>query len=221
MLAFDGNLQLFNAADNFTENIKYEHKSTSKMKRKDLYCLIVIGVLALALVWTLLDKSVAINNITSVLKDVARERDQLHVISGIDALKSTHEHADIKVYINGKAMDFSQPKYQVTTSFIHFEEGLGDVVHIHAKGLTIGHLFNSLGGRITSNCMTIESQTYCSDANKVLKFYVNGKQSNEVTGYVIKDLDKYLITYGNEDAVGIKKQLDSVTDLAKKFSTQS
>ena len=188
------------------------------MKMKDIYYITAIVVLAGVLFWIYLDKSATITGIEQVLKEVAKERDQLHMISGVDGLRTTHEHADIKVYVNGKPLDFSQPKYQVTTSFIHFEEGRGDVVHIHAKGLTIGHLFNSIGGKITSNCMTIESQTYCNDANKVLKFYVNGKLTNEITGYVIKNLDRYLITYGNEDAVDIKNQLDSVTMAAKDFS---
>ena len=81
-------------------------------------------------------------------------------------------------------------------------------------------MFNSLGGRIARDCLTLD-QTYCNEGNKVLKFYVNGKLNDEVSNYIIKDIDKYLITYGNEDAVAIQKQLDSVTDMAKKYSAKT
>jgi len=181
------------------------------MHKKDIYYLAAVAILAIALLWVIIDR----NYLKNAMNDIGNQKSQLHLLSGIQALKSTHEHADVKVYINGKAMDFSQPKYQLTTSFIHFEEGIGDVSHIHAKGLTIGHLFNSLGGRIARDCLTLD-QTYCNEGNKVLKFYVNGKLNDEVSNYEMKDLDKYLITYGNEDAVAIQKQLDFVTSLAKK-----
>ena len=65
-----------------------------------------------------------------------------------------------------------------------------------------------------------EKENYCNDNDRKLKFYVNGQLNNEFYSYVIKDLNKILISYGNEDESEIQKQLDSITNLAPKYSLQ-
>ena len=67
--------------------------------------------------------------------------------------------------------------------------------------------------------MTLESQSYCTDGSKTLKFYVNNQPSNEFDNHVIKDLDKILVSYGDEDGVEIGQQLNSITNLAPKYSS--
>lgn len=185
------------------------------MIKKDLAFYAVILILLSLFLWQWLSKGVLLSQLVEFQKD----NKDLHLLSGIGSLRSTHKHADVKVHINGHAADFSQHKYQLASRFIHFEEGLGDVVHIHAIGLTIGHLFKSLGGDINNNCITFESQSYCREQNKTLRFYVNNKPNNEFDNYAIKDMDKVLISYGNEEEAEIKKQLDSVTNLAPKYSS--
>ena len=186
------------------------------MTRKDLVFYAVILILVILFLWQWLSKGALINQ----LNNLAKENSQLHLLSGIGPLGSIHIHADAKVYINSKSIDFSQRKYQIATSFIHFEDGLGDVVHVHATGMTIGHLFKSLKGGINNNCIVLEGQSYCSDGDKKLKFYVNGQQSNEFSDRIIKYLDKYLISYGNENDSEIQKQLSSITNLAPRYSSQ-
>ena len=184
------------------------------MSKKGLVLYLVILVLVILFLWQWISKGALANQVFQLQK----ESNNLHLLSGIGTLVSTHIHADVKVYINGNAMDFSQRKYQLASSFIHFEDGLGDVVHVHATGMTIGHLFKSLGGDINNNCITIDRQTYCNENGKTLKLYLNGQKNNEFSSRIIKDLDKYLITYGSEDDAAIQKQLSSVTNLAAKYS---
>jgi hypothetical protein len=81
-------------------------------------------------------------------------------------------------------------------------------------------LFKSLGGDINNNCLFLEEQSYCNEAEKKLRFYVNGQSNNEFDNYVIKNLDKYLISYGSETQEEIQNQLDSITNLAPKYSLQ-
>ena len=69
-----------------------------------------------------------------------------------------------------------------------------------------------------SNCLAFEEADYCNLGNARLRFYVNGKPNDEFDNYVIKDLDKILVSYGSESDEEIKKQLDSVTNLAAKYS---
>ena len=184
------------------------------MRKKDLILNILILVLLVLFLWQWLSKG----NLTNQLNNLAKENNQLHSLSGIGTLKSTHMHSDIKVYINGKAINFSQRKYQLTTSFIHFEDAIGDVVHIHATGMAMGHLFKSLGGDLSNNCVIMEGQAYCNDKDKKLKLYVNGQPNSEFSNYIMQDLDKILVSYGANTDSEIQKQISSVANLAAKYS---
>lgn len=143
---------------------------------------------------------------------------QMQLLAGIGQVGSTHIHADIQVYINGNAIDFSQKKYQLATSFIHFEDGIGNVIHVHATGMTLGHLFKSLRMDLDSSCIAAEGRDYCNENSNKLKIYVNGRMNSQFDNYVIRDLDKILVSYGNESDLDIKKQMDSITSLAPRYS---
>jgi|SRR3989338_1314729 len=186
------------------------------MKKKDLAVYGVILALAVLLLWQWLSKS----SIEAQAYQLQNYNTQLQILAGIGHLHSAHLHADIKVYINGKAIDFSQPRYQLQSSFVHFEDRLGDVFHIHASGLTVGQMLKSVEIDFNSNCLVVESQSYCNEKDKKLKFYVNGQPSSEFGDRVIGDIDKYLVSYGNENDAEIQKQLSSVTSLAVKYSTK-
>ena len=186
------------------------------MRKKDIVFYVLILILVILFLWQWLSKGALITQ----LSKVKNYNSQLQLLNGIGPLASTHIHADAKVYINGNSVDFSQRKYQLATSFIHFEEGIGDVIHVHATGMTIGHLFKSLKGDLNNNCVVLEGQSYCNENDKKLKFYVNGKPSNEFSNYIIHDLDKILVSYGNENDAEIQKQLSSITNLAPRYSAE-
>lgn len=184
------------------------------MTRKNIIFYSVIFVLVLLVLWQWISKGSLVMQSAEMHKDVM----DLRLLSGVGELRSVHLHADVKVYTDGKAIDFSQKKYQLAARFIHFEDGIGDVIHIHATGLTLSHLFKSLGGELSSNCLVLEGKSNCNDGDKKLKLYVNGQPSTEFDNRVIKDLDKYLISYGSENESEIQKQISSVTNLAPQYS---
>lgn len=95
-------------------------------------------------------------------------------------LGSAHEHANISVIFGGKNVDFSQNKYQLRSPFVHFEEGNGKVVHVHAKGVTLKYLFETLGWKIEKGCIVTEFGKYCNGTIKV-----NGGKAD--IGYEIKN----------------------------------
>jgi hypothetical protein len=138
----------------------------------------------------------------------------------IGPVGSTHKHIDIKVYILGNAIDFSQQKYQLRHEAVHFENRDGDVLHTHATGINMGYMFQSLGMSLDNNCIKIETgNQYCSDGNAELKVFVQNRGSNwkqifEPQSYVFQDNDRVLIAYGTEDEEGVNEQLDSVTNKA-------
>ncbi len=150
--------------------------------------------------------------------------------STIGVLGSQHTHADWKIYINGKAlddifleplsMDMSKMDNKLTSSFIHLDKGApapektGDILHMHATDVPLWIFFKSVGMDFNKECLTLpDSQRFCSGNGKTLKFYVNGKQNNEWENYVFKDLDKILVSYGDE--TDLSQQLVSTTNFAK------
>ena len=144
-------------------------------------------------------------------------------------LGSQHIHADWKIYINGKEFDFSGKSHmermgnnQPVSSFIHVDSGApppektGDLMHMHATGIPLWIFFQSIGMDFNKDCIILENkQKFCNGDNKKLKFIVNGKEKDEFENYVFNDLDKILISYGDESKEEIKNQLTSITDFAK------
>jgi len=147
----------------------------------------------------------------------------------IGVLGSQHIHTDWKIYIDGKLLDLSDKSHmermqtnQPVSSFMHVDSGApapektGDVVHMHAEGVPLWIFFESIGMKFDKKCFIMDDgKGYCNDNKNKLKFYVNGKESSEFENYVFKDLDKILISYGNENQEEIISQLDSITDFAK------
>ncbi len=145
---------------------------------------------------------------------------EANVSSGIGPVGSTHQHADFKVYINGEQLDFTSPAYQVRAREVHVEGGDDDVIHKHATGVTVGHFFKTLGFRINSTCITTDKNAqHCGNGNATLRYFIQqaGKEweaTNDLPNHDITDLDKYLITYGNDSPSAIADQQASVTDKA-------
>lgn len=140
--------------------------------------------------------------------------------STIGVLGSAHTHADFKVYINGKPLNFADFNYYMKSSFIHLDESQNKeassgVLHMHATGVPLWIFFKSIEGKFNESCLAVsDSQIFCNDANKNVKFYVNNKPNNEFGNYVFKDLDKILISYGDINE-NVQEQLRSITDFAK------
>lgn len=121
---------------------------------------------------------------------------------------SAHEHASILVKIFDDPFDFTQPRYQLQSPFIHFENSNGYVIHRHSKDVTIGYLFDTLNLGLSKNCFVFENgQEFCSNDNYTLKFYINGKKVPDLRDYLISEGDLILISYGAEGPEEIAKQL--------------
>ena len=137
----------------------------------------------------------------------------------IPETETYHVHADFKVFMNGNEIDFSSSDYNVKDRKIHLHTDNdlgGNVIHVESEDATLGEFFVSLGMKFNSTCFVIE-QEFCNTDTKTLKFYVNGERNSEYESYRPADLDRILVSYGDED---VQKQLDSITKLACVFSNQ-
>lgn len=142
---------------------------------------------------------------------------------GVGTIGSTHIHADFSVFLNGEEITPLGPEFYVASSFVHVEEGSGQgsVIHIHATGVPLKMFFNSIGMKFTPECFEVNrDMKYCNDGVNTLKMYVKHEnetwdQNSEYENYVSKDLDKILITYGDETDEEIVAQQNNVTDFSK------
>ncbi len=137
--------------------------------------------------------------------------------------KPFHIHADLKVYIEGSALDLSQERYMSSeghtlSDVIHLHDGDGEVVHMHARGITLSEFFSSLNMTLNSTCLRLDDGTpYCDSGEKRLRMLVKpegGEWGQEPGAYVFGDLDRILITYGNASGAELEAQMISVTDKA-------
>ena len=128
---------------------------------------------------------------------------------GAGPLGDEHEHASILVIIHGDTFDFSGPSYQTQNNWIHFENRDGATIHRHASNVTLGYLFESLSIGLTDECFVFPNgvRSFCTDDRYSLKFYVNEESVPDITGYVARDGDRVLISYGSESDEEIDAQL--------------
>ena len=123
-------------------------------------------------------------------------------------LGDAHEHASILVKIFGDRFDFSQPKFQIKSSWIHFEGLEGNTIHRHSKNVTLGYLFETLNIGLSDQCFVFDDgREFCTNGKYSLKFYINGKQVDEINSYIIYDGDRILVSYGSENEDEIAEQI--------------
>jgi archaellum component FlaG (FlaF/FlaG flagellin family) len=121
---------------------------------------------------------------------------------------SAHEHAAFAIKINGKQIDFSQPKYQVQSRLIHVEGGDGTTLHRHATGVPFAEFIKSVNMNIENGCFTLDDgKQYCNNENNKLRFFINGNETESINNYVINPNDRLLVLYGNESADQINQEL--------------
>ena len=120
--------------------------------------------------------------------------------SGVGPVGSTHEHADVRMLIDGEALDFGQSRYYLKSSYVHFE---GDfTVHKHATGVTFGYLLRTLGMELDGTSLTLDDGRVLKDeGRKTLRFFVNNSPVSELSSYEITQGDMILVSYGGEDEI--------------------
>jgi len=131
-------------------------------------------------------------------------------VSAVGTLGDEHVHANLEVKIFGFTSDFSASKFQIKSSWIHFEDGNGSIVHRHASDVPLVDLFNSFNVGLTDSCYTFQNiEQYCTNDNYSLKFFVNNGQVSNLQDYVIQEGDEILITYASNYSSGTNSIDDS------------
>ncbi|MBI3033982.1 hypothetical protein HYY72_02385 [Candidatus Woesearchaeota archaeon] len=156
--------------------------------------------------------------------------DDLTKLAGVRGYPGyVHVHSDFRVVMEGKQINFRRPEFDEKSNFVHMHIGSSEmetpnrdeedkVIHVEAGNITLGHFFNTLGMRFTSNCFAADEAAYCSSKDSQLLLFVNGERNYEMDNYEIRNKDRILITYGNYSEEEIESQIESVSDYAKGYS---
>ena len=130
---------------------------------------------------------------------------------GSGTLGDEHEHASMLVRIFGDKFDFSLPAYQIKNSWIHFEGQDGTTIHRHSSGVTLGYLFETLGIAIDENCYIFpDGREFCTSEEFSIKYFINHQPVESINDYVLKEGDRILISYDDENQEKIDAQLSEL-----------
>ena len=124
---------------------------------------------------------------------------------------SVHHHANWAIVLDGSRLDLTQPRYmedvfqcsvdpshQDPEDRVHMHEGNHDVVHVHASGVTWGHLLANLGFGIGDDYLHTDKDRLENTGERSLKFILNGSPVSTIRNAAIGDQDRLLISYGSE-----------------------
>jgi hypothetical protein len=129
-----------------------------------------------------------------------------------------HVHADFHIVIKDALVDLSTDNYMTTAGQelhpdAHLHDGEGDVKHIHAEGITFSEFLQSLGITVTNECITYDSETFCTDDTYILSLYVeNELYAGEIKDYIPVDDERILLYYGTRDNQNLPAYLEAVPD---------
>jgi hypothetical protein len=166
-------------------------------RRKKRFMLIIIPIVAAA---------IAIAVVSGLMYSARQQQSSNN--NNYGPVGSAHEHAAFAIKINGKQIDFSQPKYQLQSRLIHVEGGDGTTLHRHATGVPFDEFLKSVNMNIKNGCFILDDgKQYCNNKENKLRFFLNGNETDSINSYVINPNDRILVIYGNETADQINQEL--------------
>ena len=129
--------------------------------------------------------------------------------------ETVHLHADLRVVLNGTAVNFAQDNYREQNENVHMHEGSEPVVHVHAPGIVWSDFFSSLKMNLTDECLTLDTgESYCTGDGNELRFYVNGVATDSIVEAKIADLQRVMVYFGTPDDKTVQAELVKVTNNA-------
>lgn len=121
--------------------------------------------------------------------------------------------AGFAIFTNGTFRVFTAAMYHNLSSDVYIQANNPNIVYVKKNDITWNDFFKTLPLKLTKDCLvTGTKQTFCTDSNGRLRFYINGKEDINALDKYIKNKDQLLVTYGNEDDVQIDQQLKRIPD---------
>ncbi len=111
---------------------------------------------------------------------------------------TAHTHLYFAISVDGERIDLSQERYQLADRRTHFENGDGEILHVHAEDVTVRYTLKTLGIGLNETCITT-GETRCANSTRDLRVYVDGEVLEDPLTYVPRQDDSVMVWYGPED----------------------
>ena len=147
---------------------------------------------------------------------------------GVGPVESDHAHAAFTIMLNGAYVDTStlrHPEYAFGNKYIfyapHARDFKEDNIHRVATGATMGLFLESIGFKLTDECLILpdgtmklngaefERKEWCNEGDYKIKLYVDGSLFEGGQRYIIRVFDSLFLVYDddNEKVRGYKTYL--------------
>ncbi len=136
---------------------------------------------------------------------------------GGELRQEVHWHADLALYIRRERYSFDQERFYSTSKDqlsenVHIHEPWDVVVHVHRESTTWWEFFDSLGFELTDTCITLpEGERFCNSDTERLTFILNGVKVDRLAFQDITNIDRVLISFGNESDEELLQRFAEVT----------
>jgi hypothetical protein len=119
--------------------------------------------------------------------------------------------AGFAIFTNGTYRIFTAAMYHNLSKDVYIQSDNPNIVYVKKKGITWNDFFETLPFKLTKDCLTTGTkQTFCTNINEKLRFYINGKEDLNALDKQIETGDQLLVTYGNENETQIQKQIEQI-----------
>jgi len=130
-----------------------------------------------------------------------------------DTLENVNYSASFAIYTNGTFRIFTDSMYHDLNPDVYIESSNPNLIRIKQSNTTWKDFFSTLPFEINQNCLvTGTKQTFCTNNNFVLQFYINGELTSDALNQIINPGDKLLVTYDVPSSPNISTQIQSVPD---------
>jgi methionine synthase II (cobalamin-independent) len=139
---------------------------------------------------------------------------------GGELRQTVHWHADLALYIRGERYSFDQERFYSTaeeelSENVHIHRPWDVVVHVHRESSTWREFFDSLGFELTDACITLPAgERFCNSETERLTFILNGVKVDALAFEDITNIDRVLISFGNESDEELMQRFAEVTSEA-------
>lgn len=179
------------------------------MKKKQLPIFVLIVFILGSVIGFLLFRTLTKFDQQNTTKDSARE--------SVPSLTEevVYYRATFAIYTNNVFRVFTASMYHNRSADVFIDASDPNIVTIRKKGVTWDDFFKTLPFSLNDECLTTGTkETFCTNANASLDFYLNGVKTPDALDKKIQPEDKLLVTYAATSEAILQTQREKVEKIA-------
>src|SRR3990167_6179344 len=133
---------------------------------------------------------------------ISRQVKQADSLKNTPAFTKTPEindfTASFEIFTNGTKRIFTSAMYHSQSSDVFIQSADPSIIYVKKAGITWADFFATLPFSINKTCLvTGTKETYCSNGNNKLRFFINGLEKPDTLDLKIQPGEALRITYGD------------------------